>query len=104
MKKVSRVAILYDVYGNLPALETVLSEVGANDHDLLVVGGEVASGPGPVGAFWALLGPEGVELHRSDYDLMGTVEGFRDLGYPGVEDLEVALLQPLDPAWVANFF
>jgi hypothetical protein len=51
MKKVSRVAMLYDVYGNLPAVETVLSEVGANDHDLLVVGGEVASGPGPVGAY-----------------------------------------------------
>jgi putative phosphoesterase len=58
----------------------------------------------PVGAFWALLGPEGVELRRSDYDLRGAVEEFRALGYPGVEDFEEALLEPPDPAWVADFF
>lgn len=58
----------------------------------------------PVGAFWALLGPEGVELRRSDYDLRGAVEAFRALGYPGVEDLEEALLEPPDPAWVADLF
>jgi putative phosphoesterase len=58
----------------------------------------------PVGAFWALLGPEVVELRRSDYDLVGAIEGFRVLGYPGVEDLEEALLEPPDPNWVADFF
>lgn len=58
----------------------------------------------PVGAFWALLGPEGVELRRSDYDLRRAVEEFRALGYPGVEDLEEALLEPPDPASVADFF
>jgi putative phosphoesterase len=58
----------------------------------------------PVGAFWALLGPEGVELRRSDYDLGSAVEEFRTLGYPGVEDLEEALLEPPDPDWVADFF
>jgi len=251
MEKVSRVAAVYDVHGNLPALEAVFSDLDGIDHDLLVVGGDVASGPmpaevldrleamgdgvcwvrgnadrevvsaydegspaadtrfsdpalraslwaasrigdhhrdlmasfeeqvvveveglgpvlfchatpntdeeivttatpearlrtilggtwqsvvvcghvhtqydrrlddtrivnagsvglpyqgEPVGAFWALLGPEGVELRRSDYDLGGAVEKFRDLGYPGVEDLEEALLEPPDPAWVADFF
>jgi len=58
----------------------------------------------PVGAFWALLGPKGVELRRSDYDLKGAVEEFIALGYPGVEDFEEALLEPPDPAWVADFF
>jgi predicted phosphodiesterase len=58
----------------------------------------------PVGAFWALLGPEGVELRCSDYDLRGAVEGFSAMGYPGVEDFEEALLEPPDPAWVAGFF
>ena len=58
----------------------------------------------PVGAFWALLGPEGVELRRSGYDLRGAVERFRASGYPGVEDLEEALLEPPDPGWVADFF
>lgn len=58
----------------------------------------------PVGAFWALLSPEGVELRRSGYDLRGAVERFRASGYPGVEDLEEALLEPPDPGWVADFF
>jgi predicted phosphodiesterase len=58
----------------------------------------------PVGAFWALLGPEGVELRRSEYDIRDAVNYFRALGYPGVEDSEEALLEPPDPAWVADFF
>lgn len=58
----------------------------------------------PVGAFWALLGPEGVGLRRSDYELLGAVEVFRALGYPAVEDVEESLLEPPDPAWVADFF
>jgi putative phosphoesterase len=37
-----RVAALYDIHGNLPALEAVLGEV---DADLVVVGGDVAPGP-----------------------------------------------------------
>jgi putative phosphoesterase len=58
----------------------------------------------PVGAFWALLGPEGVELRRSEYDIRDAVNYFRALGYPGVKDSEEALLEPPDPAWVADFF
>jgi len=37
-----RVAALYDIHGNLPALEAVLAEVEA---DVVVVGGDVAPGP-----------------------------------------------------------
>ena len=40
-----RIAALYDVHGNLPALEAVLPET--DDVDLVVVGGDVASGPFP---------------------------------------------------------
>jgi predicted phosphodiesterase len=58
----------------------------------------------PVGAFWALLGPEGVELRRSDYGLREAVEAFRALGYPAAEDIQEALLEPPDPAWVADLF
>jgi predicted phosphodiesterase len=39
-----RVAALYDVHGNLPALEAVLSEV---DADLILVGGDIVPGPWP---------------------------------------------------------
>ena len=43
-----RVAALYDIHGNLPALEAVLEEVERESVDLIVVGGDVASGPMPV--------------------------------------------------------
>jgi putative phosphoesterase len=42
-----RVAALYDVHGNLPALEAVLRDVDDAGADLIVVGGDVASGPMP---------------------------------------------------------
>ena len=40
-----RVAALYDVHGNLPALEAVLAEVP--DDAVILVGGDVAMGPLP---------------------------------------------------------
>src|SRR5918997_2356386 len=42
-----RVAALYDIHGNLPALEAVLDEVEAARPDLIVIGGDVAAGPLP---------------------------------------------------------
>jgi putative phosphoesterase len=43
-----RVAALYDVHGNLAALEAVLAEVERERPDLIVFGGDVASGPFPM--------------------------------------------------------
>ena len=42
-----RVAALYDVHGNLPALEAVLAEVERERVDLIVFGGDIVSGPFP---------------------------------------------------------
>jgi putative phosphoesterase len=42
-----RVAALYDIHGNLPALEAVLREVRQAEVDLVVVGGDVVPGPMP---------------------------------------------------------
>ena len=42
-----RVAAVYDIHGNLPALEAVLGEVGAARVDRVVVGGDVFPGPMP---------------------------------------------------------
>ena len=42
-----RVAALYDIHGNLPALETVLDEVRRANVDLVVIGGDVFPGPMP---------------------------------------------------------
>jgi predicted phosphodiesterase len=47
MEKVSRVAAVYDVHGNLPALEAVSSDLEGINLDLLIAGGDVASGPMP---------------------------------------------------------
>jgi putative phosphoesterase len=45
-----RVAALYDIHGNVPALEAVLAEVEREAVDALVVGGDVVSGPEPAEA------------------------------------------------------
>jgi len=42
-----RVAALFDIHGNLPALEAVLEDVGASGVDRIVVGGDVVPGPLP---------------------------------------------------------
>ena len=42
-----RVAALYDIHANLPALEAVLGEVRAAGVDQIVVGGDVVPGPMP---------------------------------------------------------
>jgi predicted phosphodiesterase len=42
-----RVAALYDIHGNLPALEAVLEETHREGVDRIVVGGDVLSGPMP---------------------------------------------------------
>jgi predicted phosphodiesterase len=42
-----RVAALYDIHGNLPALEAVLQDISQANVDQIVVGGDVVPGPMP---------------------------------------------------------
>src|SRR4030095_546664 len=42
-----RIAALYDIHGNLPALEAVLEEIEAAVVYLIVAGGDVVMGPMP---------------------------------------------------------
>jgi putative phosphoesterase len=44
---VSRVAAIYDIHANLPALESVLEEIRQTKVDQIVVGGDVVPGPMP---------------------------------------------------------
>ena len=37
-----RIAAIYDIHGNLPALDTVLREIDQEQPDRIVVGGDVA--------------------------------------------------------------
>jgi predicted phosphodiesterase len=63
-----RIAALYDVHGNLPALEAVLTELGSVDHDLILVGGDVATGPMPTQTLGILRGLGGVRFIRGNAD------------------------------------
>jgi putative phosphoesterase len=47
VQKGSRVAAIYDVHGNLPALEALLADLQSINPDLIVVGGDVVAGPMP---------------------------------------------------------
>jgi hypothetical protein len=46
-KAVMQVAAIYDIHGNLPALEAVLQEIRQAEVDCLVIGGDVVPGPMP---------------------------------------------------------
>ncbi|MEA2272708.1 MAG: hypothetical protein QOI98_1416 [Solirubrobacteraceae bacterium] len=59
---------------------------------------------GDAAAFWLSLDPE-VNLRRTDYDVDAGVELMRATGYPDVDEmLRESLLEPADPAWVAEYF
>jgi predicted phosphodiesterase len=53
-----RLAALYDIHGNLPALEAVLDEVQNAGVDQIIVGGDVIPGPMPRETLDLLLGLE----------------------------------------------
>ena len=50
-----RIATLYDIHGNLPALEAVLEEIRHSAVDRIVVGGDVVPGPMPCETLVCLL-------------------------------------------------
>jgi putative phosphoesterase len=61
-----RVAALYDVHGNLPALDAVLAEL---DADVILVGGDFVAGPWPVETLERLRGLDGdVRFIRGNAD------------------------------------
>lgn len=47
MSAARSVAALYDIHGNLPALDAVLADLRRDPPDAVVVGGDVAAGPMP---------------------------------------------------------
>jgi len=42
-----KIAAIYDIHGNLPALDAVLKELEEINPDVIVVGGDIVSGPMP---------------------------------------------------------
>jgi predicted phosphodiesterase len=82
---VERVAAIYDVHGNLPALEAVLEEIRAARVDLVVVGGDVVPGPMPREALACLL-DLGVPTHfirgNGDRLVLQAMEGIEPAEVP----------------------
>ena len=72
-----RVAVLSDIHGNLPALEAVLEHVARETPDLVVVCGDVASGPLPVETLTVLMAlPDVRFLHgNADRSLVAGFDG-----------------------------
>lgn len=61
-------AALYDVHGNLDALEAVLADVEHAGVDAIVSGGDLVSGPQPVEVFERLSARAGVRFVRGNAD------------------------------------
>jgi predicted phosphodiesterase len=69
-----RVAALYDVHGNLPALEAVLEEVEGETIDAVVVGGDVLWGPFQSECLAALRSHDGLFVAGNcERDVLGAV-------------------------------
>jgi putative phosphoesterase len=74
-----RVAALYDIHGNLPALEAVLAEVASERPDLVLVGGDLVAGPWPAECLDALRGLEPpVAFVRGNADREAVAGGERE--------------------------
>jgi predicted phosphodiesterase len=73
-----RVAALYDIHGNLPALEAVLRDVGDAGVDHIVIGGDVFPGPMAVEVLGRLQG-FGIPMHfiqgNGDRETLATKAG-----------------------------
>lgn len=105
----SRVAAVYDIHGNLPALEAVLAEIPRTGADLLVVGGDVLPGPMPRETLDCLRDveiPTRLIQGNGDRDVLAVLAGAQ----PAVpEEYRPALqwvAQQLNPAhvrWIASW-
>src|SRR5262245_46661925 len=73
-----RIAALYDIHGNLPALEAVLQEVRLAQVGRVVVGGDVLPGPLPRETLACLLGldcPVQFILGNGDREVLAQMRG-----------------------------
>ena len=73
-----RIAAIYDIHGNAPALESVIENAAAEQVDHIVIGGDVVSGPMPKETLGALLQVE-VPLHfvcgNADREIIAYMSG-----------------------------
>jgi putative phosphoesterase len=78
-RSAARVAALYDIHGNVAALDAVLQDVRAEEVDLIVFGGDLAWGPFPRAVVDRVMDPGLPALH---------VRGNADRSVGGVPEAE----------------
>jgi putative phosphoesterase len=74
-----RVAAIYDVHGNLPALEAVLADIDAENVDIVVSGGDLVAGPFPAEVLALLESRADVRFLRGNADRL-VLEGVEEHG------------------------
>lgn len=80
-----RIAALYDIHGNLPALEAVLQDVRRAGVDLVVVGGDVLPGPMPRETLACLIAldiPARFIRGNGDREVLARMQGADDSALP----------------------
>jgi hypothetical protein len=94
-----RIAAIYDIHGNLPALEAVLRDIEVEEPDLLVVGGDVAAGPLPgetIERLRSLSLPVRFVRGNADRELVAAYDGTAETGFsPEAEQTAVWAAQQL---------
>jgi predicted phosphodiesterase len=73
-----RVAALYDIHGNLPALRAVLAELEREPVEHVVIGGDVANGPLPaetLDALAAISTPSSYVMGNGDLEVAAAYDG-----------------------------
>lgn len=95
--KPMRIAALYDIHGNLPALEAVLADIADASVDHIVLGGDVVPGPMPMECV-ALL----TDLKTPVDALFGNGETDTLVAYRGEELARVPVAFHETMLWVAN--
>lgn len=94
-----RIAAIYDIHGNLSALEAVLRDFEADTLDLVIVGGDVAAGPLPgetIDRLRMLPLPARFVCGNADRELVEAYDGMAAAGFsPEVEETAVWAAQQL---------
>ena len=105
-----RVAALYDIHGNLPALEAVLEDIHRADVDRIVIGGDVVPGPMPRETIARLLDldlPTEFIQGNGDREVVASMRGIETGTVPEkfreVMDWVAGQLQPEDEQLLASW-
>ena len=105
-----RVAAIYDIHANLPALEAVLHEAGEAGVDHIVVGGDVVPGPMPretLSRLRELQGPVRFITGNGEREVLVRMRGGENAALPPQAreaiDWTAQQLRPDDKEWFASW-